>query len=60
MTSGGAADSAPEPDEDGTDGGTGDPNDDRAFLMHQPPAQVREDATQDDDAAPNALGDAST
>lgn len=29
--------------EDGTDSGSGDPNDDRSFLMHQPPAQVKDD-----------------
>lgn len=40
-----------EPDDDpGLDGGTGDPNADRAFLTHQPPAEV--DAQEQREQAP--------
>ena len=42
--------------ENGMDDGTGDPNDDRAYLMDTPPAQVddaavREHASEEEDAA---------
>lgn len=35
-----AVESAPEP---GLDGGSGNPNEDRAYLMDQPPAQATTD-----------------
>ena len=38
-----------DPTESGLDKGTGDPNDDRAFLDDLPPAQVGEDADSIDD-----------
>lgn len=34
---------AADPSESGLDKGTGDPNDDRAFLEDLPPAQVQDD-----------------
>jgi len=37
-------------DESGLDKGTGDPNDDRAYLNDMPPAQVAEDAGEDVDS----------
>ncbi|MFD5213965.1 hypothetical protein [Microbacterium sp. NPDC058345] len=37
-----------DPTDNGMDKGTGDPGDDRAYLMNQPPAQV-DDVEQDDD-----------
>ncbi|MEJ1922554.1 hypothetical protein [Microbacterium sp. KHB019] len=36
--------SADDPTSAGLDKGTGDPNDDRAFLADLPPAQVQDDA----------------
>jgi len=47
------SDSTPQDDllDDGMDQGTGDPGDDRAFLMDQPPAEVDElelDEEEDD------------
>lgn len=32
--------------EDGLDAGTGDPNDDRAYMIDQPPTQVDDDAVR--------------
>lgn len=43
--------SDPRPDdlsENGLDKGTGDPNDDRAYLNEMPPAQVQNDSGEKD------------
>jgi hypothetical protein len=41
-------------DGSGRDNGTGDPNDDRAYLEDMPPAQVDEDAVTANDAEADA------
>ena len=41
--------SAADPSKSGLDKGTGDPNDDRAFLEDLPPAQVQDDETGEGD-----------
>lgn len=38
-----------DPTENGLDKGTGDPNDDRAYLNEMPPAQVQDDGGEGDD-----------
>ena len=40
---------ADDPIETGLDKGTGDPNDDRAFLSDMPPAQVQDEPADDGD-----------
>jgi len=40
-----------DPLENGLDKGSGDPNDDRDFLMDQPPAQVKPQEDRDDEDA---------
>lgn len=38
-----------DPTESGLDKGTGDPNDDRAYLDDLPPAQVQDESVDDGD-----------
>ena len=38
-----------DPIETGLDKGTGDPNDDRAYLSNMPPAQVQDEPADDGD-----------
>lgn len=49
--------SAQDPLKNGLDAGTGDPNDDRSFLMAQPPAQVDEEAVRENEDEEEARGD---
>ncbi|PKI91120.1 hypothetical protein CW368_07605 [Actinomycetales bacterium SN12] len=43
--------------ENGLDDGTGDPNDDRAYLQDTPPAQVDDEAVRENAAEEETAGD---